>query len=129
MDNYLDRRGRPRVVITGMGAMSPLGHSALASWEAAAASRSGTEDQPAAPTTTVAAPTTSDAPSLETSEAVPAPATSPVADAAAPPTELALASITVVGIVDGDTLDLSTGDRVRITISGIGTLENPVAVI
>lgn len=41
MDNYTDERGRPRVVITGMGAISPLGNSARASWESAVAGRSG----------------------------------------------------------------------------------------
>src|SRR5690554_5516110 len=41
MSQYIDRRGRPRVVITGMGAMSPLGHSAIESWECAVAGRSG----------------------------------------------------------------------------------------
>lgn len=32
-ENYFDRRGRPRVVITGMGALSPLGHSVQESWD------------------------------------------------------------------------------------------------
>lgn len=41
MVQYLDRRGRPRIVITGMGAMSPLGHSAQESWDSAVAGRSG----------------------------------------------------------------------------------------
>lgn len=41
MVQYSDSRGRPRVVITGMGAMSPLGHSARESWESAVAGRSG----------------------------------------------------------------------------------------
>lgn len=41
MNQYLDQRGRPRVVITGMGAMSPIGHSAHESWQNAIAGRSG----------------------------------------------------------------------------------------
>lgn len=41
MVELLDGRGRPRVVITGMGAMSPLGHSAKESWDSAVAGRSG----------------------------------------------------------------------------------------
>ncbi len=41
MVQYSDSRGRPRIVITGMGAMSPLGHSARESWESAVAGRSG----------------------------------------------------------------------------------------
>ncbi|HSM58145.1 MAG TPA: beta-ketoacyl-ACP synthase II [Candidatus Sulfomarinibacteraceae bacterium] len=41
MVEYVDKRGRPRIVITGMGAMSPLGHSAAESWESAVAGRSG----------------------------------------------------------------------------------------
>ncbi|MDX1686835.1 MAG: beta-ketoacyl-ACP synthase II [Candidatus Promineifilaceae bacterium] len=41
MNQYLDQRGRPRVVITGMGAMSPIGHSAHESWQNAVAGRSG----------------------------------------------------------------------------------------
>ncbi|MBX7252609.1 MAG: hypothetical protein K1X50_11555, partial [Candidatus Promineofilum sp.] len=31
-DTLLDARGRPRVVITGMGMISPLGHSVEESW-------------------------------------------------------------------------------------------------
>lgn len=38
---YLDARGRPRVVITGMGMISPLGHSVEQSWENLLAGRSG----------------------------------------------------------------------------------------
>ncbi len=41
MVQYVDNRGRPRVVITGMGAMSPLGQSAKESWDSAVAGRSG----------------------------------------------------------------------------------------
>jgi len=41
MDKYVDERGRPRVVISGMGAMSPLGHSVRESWENAVAGCSG----------------------------------------------------------------------------------------
>jgi 3-oxoacyl-[acyl-carrier-protein] synthase II len=41
MENYKDSRGRPRVVITGMGAMSPLGHTAQESWQSLLAGRSG----------------------------------------------------------------------------------------
>ncbi|MFW5943269.1 MAG: beta-ketoacyl-ACP synthase II [bacterium] len=41
MVQYVDKRGRPRIVITGMGAMSPLGHTAAESWESAVAGRSG----------------------------------------------------------------------------------------
>lgn len=39
--NFLDSRGRPRVVITGMGALSPLGNSANESWHSAIEGRSG----------------------------------------------------------------------------------------
>lgn len=38
---YLDARGRPRVVITGMGMISPLGHSVEESWQSLLAGRSG----------------------------------------------------------------------------------------
>lgn len=38
---YVDARGRPRVVITGMGMISPLGHSIEESWESLLAGRSG----------------------------------------------------------------------------------------
>ena len=41
MDNYLDARGRPRIVITGMGVMSPLGHTAEESWDSLLHGRSG----------------------------------------------------------------------------------------
>ena len=41
MNNYVDARGRPRVVITGMGIMSPLGHTAEESWESLLNGRSG----------------------------------------------------------------------------------------
>lgn len=41
MSEYTDARGRPRVVITGMGAMSPLGHSAEESWDSVLTGRSG----------------------------------------------------------------------------------------
>lgn len=40
-DTYLDRRGQPRVVITGMGALSPLGHSVQESWTNLLAGHSG----------------------------------------------------------------------------------------
>jgi 2-dehydro-3-deoxy-D-arabinonate dehydratase len=35
--------------------------------------------------------------------------------------------LTGTGIVPGDDFTLATGDRIRITIDGIGTLENEVA--
>ncbi len=38
---YTDEQGRPRVVITGMGAISPLGNSVAASWDSLLAGRSG----------------------------------------------------------------------------------------
>jgi 3-oxoacyl-[acyl-carrier-protein] synthase II len=38
---YVDARGRPRVVITGMGMISPLGHSVEESWENLLAGNSG----------------------------------------------------------------------------------------
>jgi 3-oxoacyl-[acyl-carrier-protein] synthase II len=41
MGKYTDSRGRPRVVITGMGAMSPLGHTAEESWQSLVNGRSG----------------------------------------------------------------------------------------
>lgn len=41
MENYKDSRGRPRIVITGMGAMSPLGHTANESWQSLIDGRSG----------------------------------------------------------------------------------------
>ena len=37
--------------------------------------------------------------------------------------------LTGAGVIPPDSFTLAAGDRVRITISGIGTLENPVAVI
>ena len=37
--------------------------------------------------------------------------------------------LTGAGIVPPDSFTLAAGDRVRITISGIGTLENPVTVV
>lgn len=39
--DFLDTRGRPRVVITGMGMISPLGHSVEESWDNLLAGRSG----------------------------------------------------------------------------------------
>lgn len=41
MNQYLDQRGRPRVVVTGMGALSPLGNSAPDSWRSAVGGVSG----------------------------------------------------------------------------------------
>lgn len=41
MIQHTDNRGRPRIVITGMGAMSPLGHSAGESWQSAVSGCSG----------------------------------------------------------------------------------------
>jgi 3-oxoacyl-[acyl-carrier-protein] synthase II len=41
MNQYVDHRGRPRVVITGMGALTPLGNSAAESWQNAVAGISG----------------------------------------------------------------------------------------
>lgn len=41
MDQYLDARGRPRIVITGMGAITPLGHNVEESWQSALTGRSG----------------------------------------------------------------------------------------
>jgi len=40
-NEYLDARGRPRVVITGMGMISPLGHSVEESWDNLLAGNSG----------------------------------------------------------------------------------------
>lgn len=40
-ETYLDQRGRPRVVITGTGAISPLGHSTAESWDSLLSGRSG----------------------------------------------------------------------------------------
>ena len=39
--SYRDTNGRPRIVITGMGAISPLGHTAAASWDSLLHGRSG----------------------------------------------------------------------------------------
>lgn len=41
MNQYVDGRNRPRVVITGIGAMTPLGHTADESWQSAITGRSG----------------------------------------------------------------------------------------
>jgi beta-ketoacyl-acyl-carrier-protein synthase II len=41
MAEFLDGHGRPRVVITGMGVMSPLGHSTDESWQSLLTGRSG----------------------------------------------------------------------------------------
>lgn len=41
MSEYTDARGRPRIVITGIGVMSPLGHTARESWESLLNGRSG----------------------------------------------------------------------------------------
>ncbi len=41
MIHLQDARGRPRVVITGMGVMSPLGHTAEESWQSLLHGRSG----------------------------------------------------------------------------------------
>jgi beta-ketoacyl-acyl-carrier-protein synthase II len=41
MDELLDHRGRPRIVITGIGAVTPLANTAAASWKNALAGRSG----------------------------------------------------------------------------------------
>lgn len=40
-NKYLDAKGRPRVVVTGMGIMSPLGHSMDESWHSLLNGRSG----------------------------------------------------------------------------------------
>jgi 3-oxoacyl-[acyl-carrier-protein] synthase II len=40
-NQYVDERGRPRVVITGIGVMSPLGHTAAESWDSLLNGRSG----------------------------------------------------------------------------------------
>jgi 2-dehydro-3-deoxy-D-arabinonate dehydratase len=37
--------------------------------------------------------------------------------------------LTGTGVVPGDEFTLAAEDRIRITISGIGTLENPVATV
>ncbi len=41
MNKFLDHRGRPRIVITGIGMISPLGHTADDSWDALINGRSG----------------------------------------------------------------------------------------
>ncbi len=41
MDNYSDKRGRPRIVITGMGIISPLGHTADDNWDCLLQGQSG----------------------------------------------------------------------------------------
>jgi 3-oxoacyl-[acyl-carrier-protein] synthase II len=40
-NHFLDAKGRPRIVITGMGVMSPLGHTTEASWDSLLNGRSG----------------------------------------------------------------------------------------
>ena len=41
MEQYLNTRGEPRIVITGIGVMSPLGHTAEQSWRSLLDGRSG----------------------------------------------------------------------------------------
>ena len=41
MEQFLDSRSRPRIVITGVGVMSPIGHTAKESWEGLLNGRSG----------------------------------------------------------------------------------------
>ena len=41
MEQYLNARGEPRVVITGIGVMSPMGHTADESWQSLLNGRSG----------------------------------------------------------------------------------------
>lgn len=41
MENFHDHRGRPRVVITGMGIISPLGHTKEENWDSLLEGRSG----------------------------------------------------------------------------------------
>ena len=41
MNQYLDSRGRPRIVVTGMGAITPVGNTVAESWESALSGRSG----------------------------------------------------------------------------------------
>lgn len=40
-NNFLDAKGRPRIVVTGMGVMSPLGHTMEESWDSLLNGRSG----------------------------------------------------------------------------------------
>ncbi len=41
MGSFTDKRGRPRVVITGVGIVSPLGHTAVENWDSLLQGRSG----------------------------------------------------------------------------------------
>jgi beta-ketoacyl-acyl-carrier-protein synthase II len=41
MNQYTDRRGRPRIVVTGMGAVTPVGNTVGESWQSALIGRSG----------------------------------------------------------------------------------------
>jgi 3-oxoacyl-[acyl-carrier-protein] synthase II len=41
MESYLDSRARPRIVITGMGVLSPIGNTLEESWQSALNGRSG----------------------------------------------------------------------------------------
>lgn len=41
MQSYVDARGRPRIAITGMGMVSPLGHTVAESWDSLLNGRSG----------------------------------------------------------------------------------------
>ncbi len=41
MKRMLDARGRPRIVITGVGAITPIGHTAHESWQSAVCGQSG----------------------------------------------------------------------------------------
>lgn len=40
-EQMTDRRGRPRIVVTGIGVISPLGHTAAESWDSLLSGRSG----------------------------------------------------------------------------------------
>ena len=40
-NNYLDAKGRPRIVVTGIGVMSPIGHTMAESWDSLLNGRSG----------------------------------------------------------------------------------------
>lgn len=40
-NNYLDAKGRPRIVVTGIGVMSPIGHTMQESWDSLLNGRSG----------------------------------------------------------------------------------------